>query len=363
MKINKKVIVTTLALIGAVVLGIKGKGLLEKRKNEVANTPLPASMRMSVSVVEPSQGSLRDAKIFMAQLLATKSIKLSTKLAGFVEKVYVEESMHVKKGDLLVKIDATELRSAIKGLESALQAQRNDLSVARTIYDRNKKLYEIGGLPKEKLELSHVALRAKASTVENTTQKIAQLKHQLSYLKIVAPFDGVIDNIILHEGDLAATGKPIIVMSSNDRKLLFSFSPAMIGTIKKGDAVRYQNSTIGTIKSIYNTSRNGLAQAEVALQKPLELPVGATLTIEVQTVQMQGCVVPHDSLLHKKEGVYVMQYTQGHFTPLKVDVKLQEAHSALIVPCPQKPIARASEVKLAALPAYENVEITGAGNE
>jgi len=196
---NKKLIITVVIVLAVIILGVKGKGLLEKRKTEVANEALPATETVSVPVVHATQGTLRHTEGYLAQIVSDKSIKLSTKLAGYIEKVYVSESQVVKKGDVLVSIDAIEIRSNIDALKATLLAQNNDLALAKSIYTRNQKLYKVGGLSKEKLDISKVTLQAKEAVITNTTQKIAQLEHQLSYLKIIAPFDGVVDAILMHE--------------------------------------------------------------------------------------------------------------------------------------------------------------------
>ncbi len=358
----KKIIIGVVAVIAVVALGIKGKGLLKSRQAEVANEALPSVQTMSVSVIKPSEGVMKNAETFLASITSDKSIKLSTKLAGYVEKVFVEETQKVKKGEQLVTIDETELLSNIRALKATLSTQIADAKVARSIYARNIKLYDIGGLSKEKLDISKVAKEMKSSIIENTKQKIAQLQHQRSYLKIVAPFDGEVDAIILHEGDLAATGKPILSMSNGDKKLLFSYAPAS-SKIEKGQAVLLEGEKIGQIKSIYTTSSNGLTTAEVAVSSLLTQPVGSSLTIEVVTKESKGCIVPSNTLLHKKEGTFVMLYQDGKFSPSKVAVSMTEQDNVLISPCPDKPIARESEVKLATLPAYEKIEILGANDE
>ncbi len=360
MKMTKKRVVTLIAVIGIVILGIKGRGLLQKRRAQVADAPIAEAAKLTMPVVRAKEGTIARKERFLGRLLAQKSIKLSTKLAGYVRKVYVQESQFVHKGEPLVEIDAAEIRSSIAALESALRAQRNDLAVARSIYRRNEKLYEAGGLAKEKLDLSRAAMRAKISVVENTRQKIAQLTHQLSYLKILAPFDGVVDTLILHEGDLAAAGKPILAMSSREKKLLFSYAPALQDTIVAGKEVFWNGRYVGKIKTLYNTSQNGLSDAEVALEREIDRPIGTSLDIEVKIDEAKGCVVPSDTLLHKKEGVFVMVYDAKSFEPRRVSVKLQVGNSAIISPCPDKAIAKGTEVKLASLPAFGHVETTEA---
>lgn len=355
-------IITVIVLLGVIALGIKGKGLLESRKAEVANEPLPSVQSISVPVVHATQGTMKNVETYLARVSSDKSIKLSTKLAGYVENVYVEEAQKVKKGDKLVSIDETELLSNIQALKATLSTQVADAKVAESIYARNIKLYKAGGLSKEKLDISKVAKEAKSSVIENTKQKIAQLQHQRSYLKIVAPFDGEIDAILLHEGDLAAAGKPILSMSNGNKKLLFSYAPAS-SQISKGQSVLLEGKKVGEIKSIYTTSSNGLTTAEIALSTALSQPVGSSVTVEVVTQTSQGCVVPSSTLLHKKEGTFVMLYKEKKFSPIKVEVQMRSDEKALISPCPGSAIAKASEVKLAALPAYNNVEVLGAKNE
>jgi len=360
---NKKLIITVVIVVAVIILGVKGKGLLEKRKTEVANETLPSVEMVSVPVVHATQGTLRHTEGYLSQIISDKSIKLSTKLAGYIEKVYVSESQVVKKGDVLVSIDAIEIRSNIDAQKATLLAQNNDLALAKSIYTRNQKLYKVGGLSKEKLDISKVTLQTKEAVITNTTQKIAQLEHQLSYLKIIAPFDGVVDAILMHEGDLAATGKPIVSMSNGKKKLVFSYAPIKSKMIIKDQMVLLDDEKIGYIKAIYTTSKNGLVSAEVVLSSQIDLPVGSSVSIEVLTKEAQGCVLPNDTLLHKKEGTFVMLYEKGSFTPLKVNVEMQENGQVIVSPCSSGAIAQASEVKLATLPAYDKVEILGESHE
>ena len=90
----------------------------------------------------------------------------------------------------LVNIDDTELISSIESLKMTLNLQQEDLTVNNSIHQRNKKLYEVGGLAKEQFDLSAVGLQNKKILVSNTIEKIKQLEHQLTYMHIKAPFDG-----------------------------------------------------------------------------------------------------------------------------------------------------------------------------
>ena len=360
---NKKRFITIIFIIAVVLLGIKGRGLLKSKQEEMKHQPLPKLPTITVDLGYAKQGSLINKVSYLATLQAQKSIKLSTKLAGFVKKVYVRESDSVKKGNLLLTIDAKELKANLEALKSTLKAQKNDLILAQKIYNRNKKLYKVGGISKEMLETSAVGVNMKKAVVEGTKQKIVGVENQLSYLDIKAPFDGKIDNILLHEGDLAATGKPILSMSSFDKKLVFSYALTKDTKLKKSLPVLYNGQTIGSIKTIYNTAQNGLATAEVALEKDLDIPLGSSMDIDVITKEKSGCIVSSDAILHRKDGDFIMIYKDNKFEPKKVDIEVEDGDSVLIATCPKEPYAKASEAKLAELPIYSKVKVVGAKDE
>ena len=360
---RRKRIVTIVSIVVVALLLIKGKGLLDERRTEVKDQPTPSSEKLWVSVVTAKQGILEEKTPFLAEILADKSIELSTKLPGYVEKVMVEESQKVKKGDTLVRIDSFELRSSIDALQKTLTAQKSDLALAESIYARNRKLVAIGGISKENFTASKVAMEMKASALEGTKQKIAQLQHQLTYLKIKAPFDGVIDRIVLHEGDLAVTGKPILTMSNEKQKLLFSYTPSADPQIKKEQDVFYDDRVIGYVKSIYPAAKNGLRVAEIALNETLALPVSSFINVEVLTGKAQGCIVPDSTVVHKKNGTFVMAYQKGRFTPKRVEILLSGKNRILLKECPVLPIASASETRLSTLPAFDNIAVSGVKHE
>jgi len=129
--------------------------------------------------------------------------------------------------------------------------------------------------------------------------------------------------------------------------------------IRPGQAVFSAGEQIGTVRTIYATSQNGLVNAEAVLSKPIALPVGASIDIDVAIRADQGCILPDDTLIHTAGGIRLMQYAEGHFAPMEVNVTAQNEGKVIVEPCPKQPVARGSEVRLAQLPAYENVRITG----
>ncbi len=352
----KKVIIVLLVVAALAGIAFKAKGLMTQRKQEIIDEPLPQKPTLSVSLVNAKAGSITDKESYLAVVAPDKSIKVATKMAGYIEKLYVQESQSVTKGEMLARIDERDINSNIALLKTTLAQQKNDLALAQQIYHRNQKLYAVGGLAKEPLDTSRVVLEGKRSAIKATQQKIAQLQDQKSYLVIRAPFSGEIDTLLMHEGDLAVVGKPILSMSNGDKKLIFSFVPSK-AKINVNQNVYSEGAFIGKVSKILTLAKQGLVQAEVALGQTLSLPLGATVNIEVITQEKQGCLVPNSTLLHQKSGTFVMRYEQEKFIKTPVEEIMNERNETMISPCPTTPLAEGSEVLLAKLPVYGKVEI------
>ncbi len=352
----KKIIIGVLTLIIIAGVAFKAKALMEERKEEIVQEPLPKKATLSVSLSQAKQGTMREEQSYLAIVQSDKSIKIATKMAGYIEHLYVEESQWVEKGKLLASIDESDINSNIALLRTTLAQQQNDLALARQIYNRNKKLYSVGGLAKEPVDTSKVIMQGKSSAIQATKQKITQLQEQKNYLKIKAPFSGEIDTLLMHQGDLAVAGKPILSLSNGTKKLIFSFVPNK-EEVKVGQDIYLDMQKIGKIKKILTLAKQGLIQAEVALNKKINLPIGSTLNISVLTKQQDGCIVPSDTLLHKTNGTYLMVYKNGKFSALKIKTIMSQENQEMITPCPTNQIARGSEVLLAKLPVYGEVEI------
>jgi len=352
----KKILIIIVSIV--LLLGIiyKGKSLLQDRKQEIVDAPTPQTRSLSISLTHATFENMFESKGYLATLLSEKSIKISTKMAGYIEKIYVKESQQVSKGTVLATIDESDINSNIDLLRTTMAQQENDFALAKRIYNRNKKLYQVGGLAKEQLETSKVIMMGKSTAVKGTKQKISQLQEQKNYLKIKAPFSGMIDTIVLHQGDLAVGGKPILSMSDNKQKLRFSFSKNS-ASIVEGQTVYIDQKAIGKVSKILTTAKQGLIQAEVKLSKKLDLPLSSTLNIKVTTKAKEGCVVPNDTILHKEDGIFVMKYIDKSFQAKRVQKTMQNENKTMITPCPKEPIARGSEVLLAKLPIFGNINV------
>lgn len=172
------------------------------RKKEAASTELDESV-VPVKLT-PVQIVTRAEPIGASGLLSSaEEARLSFKVGGIINKLYVDEGQTVRKGQLLATLDLTEINAQVG------QAQ---LSVDKTERDMNrvKAMYADTAATLEQMQ--------NATTGNSVArQNLTIARFNQSYAQIRSSVDGTITRKAMNEGELASPGAPVFVVSGNRR--------------------------------------------------------------------------------------------------------------------------------------------------
>ncbi|MEM7484359.1 MAG: efflux RND transporter periplasmic adaptor subunit [Bacteroidota bacterium] len=125
-------------------------------------------------------------------VMTKQNVLIYPEISGTLNRVYVKEGQKVSKGQLLASIDDG-------GLSSQLAQMKTQSELAKTTFERQKRLWEqnIGS------EIQY--LQAK-TTYEAQESAVKQMQSQVSKSNIRAPFSGIIDDVIKDQGTVVAPG-------------------------------------------------------------------------------------------------------------------------------------------------------------
>ena len=122
-----------------------------------------------------------------------QNILVYPEIPGILEHVYVKEGQRVSKGQVLAKI-------ADGGLMQQVAQAKSSTKLAKTTYERQNRLWsqKIGS------EIQYLQAKTAYETQKNI---FAQMKKQLAKSNVVAPFSGVIDDVLKEAGTVVAPGQ------------------------------------------------------------------------------------------------------------------------------------------------------------
>ena len=134
-------------------------------------------------------------------VVTKQNIILYPEYAGTLTGVYVKEGQSVKKGQKLARIDDG-------GLSQQIAQSEVQLSLAKTTYERQKRLWEqkIGS------EIQYLQAESTYKSLENS---LKQLQAQLEKTIIRAPFNGIIDDVFTEQGSVVAPGQTQLIRIIN----------------------------------------------------------------------------------------------------------------------------------------------------
>ena len=199
-----------------------------------------------------------------------KSVDLSSKVTGRVQKINIKKGDKVKKGDVLLVLDTPEIQAKAEQTEATLalamaqqekasngarveqrQMALNQLNLAKKTYERINRLHKEGVVPTQKLDEAYAQYKSaqdaynmtssaryedKLSASANVQRAKGAISEVSSYLKensIVSPIDGEVTELTVDEGELVGAGYPIVTVADNtDAWVTFNMREDLLSKIK-----------------------------------------------------------------------------------------------------------------------------------
>ncbi len=256
MNVNRLILGYGVILAGMLLLvscgGNKKETVPENAKKEPA--------RVATVIAEPSlvevAGTVR----------ASDVAELAGRFGGFVSRVLVRPGNQVHKGELLVVIDDRNLQAQSDKLKSAseevdltirearsqLEAAESQKQLATNTFERVRKVYEKKAASRQEFEEAEGRRKSADAAWQAATERVAQMeskRHQLDadlrdleaslgYVRIAAPFDGVVTSIPADEGTFTNPGETLVIMERpTSYQVVFSVEEDLLSAVPEKQTV------------------------------------------------------------------------------------------------------------------------------
>ncbi|GGC52911.1 hemolysin D [Pedobacter quisquiliarum] len=150
---------------------------------------------------------------YIADIQAVKNVEVRSRLAGFLDKIYVEEGAAVTQGQVLFKIHDEEYKAEYAKAEAALNNAIADAKTVKLEKARTKILVDNNIVSKTDMDLAAAKQKAAESRVAEARSVLQHARTRLANTMIRAPFSGRIDRIPLKAGSLLEEGSLLTSVS------------------------------------------------------------------------------------------------------------------------------------------------------
>jgi membrane fusion protein (multidrug efflux system) len=192
------------------------------------------------------------------EFMPYQSVAIRAKVTGFVEQVRVDRGSVVKEGELLASLVAPELtaqriegEAKVQVMESRRAEAEAKYVSAQSTHDKLKAASQTPGvvagndllLAQKAMEAAQAQVHALEESAKAAQSTVQALKDMESYLRVTAPFHGIITERNIHPGALVGPGAnspPMFQLEQNSRlRLVVAVPEVSVAGIEQGARVTF----------------------------------------------------------------------------------------------------------------------------
>lgn len=302
----------------------------EKPKVEVVKTP-------DVEAFILKKSDLTSSIKMPGELIANQQVDLYSKVNSYIKKLLVDVGSEVKAGQLLAELEAPEISSQLSAAKSRLNSQEVIYFASKATYDR---LFETnktpGTISKNDLDQANAKQKSDFAQLEAAKSNYQEILTTIGYLKIKAPFGGVITNRNMSVGAyVGPSGKgsdlPLFTLKDHSNlRLVVSVPEAYTAYINTESEVEFYLNSIAGEKFHAKIARLAGSLDTKLRSQHIEMDVlndnhqlipGMIAEVSIPlTVNANAYSVPTSAVLNSSTGVFVISIRNSSnlWLPIKI---------------------------------------------
>lgn len=133
-------------------------------------------------------------------------VSIGVRVAGRIDRYFVEEGQSVRQGDPLVQLDDRDYRAAVARTEAGLTLARANVTLAQAELERGRALRRQNVISVQEFDILENKAAVMRATVRQLEADLAQAQVNLEYTLLRAPTDGVVLAKSKEVGEIAVPG-------------------------------------------------------------------------------------------------------------------------------------------------------------
>ncbi|SEO16826.1 RND family efflux transporter, MFP subunit [bacterium A37T11] len=260
------------------------------------------------------------------QLKPFNEVYIYAKINSFIKQLYVDRGTTVKKGELLVELEAPEMLSQMESANSRYIQAQETANASKEKYRRLKDASsEEGAVSPFDLDNSLSKMKADEAVAMSERSNAEAMKSIQSYLNIRAPFNGMIVQRNVSAGALVGPGKgndePMLILQDIDKLRLEVHIPENyidkvdlskpVSFIFNADEGKTHQGTISRSANMLGAMQSEAVEIDVA-NPDHQLKPGMYGEVHIPLLSgVTSLLVPSQSIVRSTERQYVIKVLDG----------------------------------------------------
>lgn len=331
---------TLLALAVASALVACGKSGPDKGDQASSRAEAKKNATLQVApedLVTLQNDALASGPVITGSIEPERKADLRAEVGAVVLQVLKENGEVVRKGDLLVRLDDTSIRDSMTSANEAVRAAQQSLDQTDRMLKRNKTLLASGMTSAQAMEDAEVRHNNAQSDLVAAKARAATAQQQMARTSVRAPFDGIVSDRKVSNGDTAQVGKELIkVIDPNSMRFEGLVSADKIGTVKVGQNVQFRvngypgQTFAGKVKRVDPAANPVTRQVEVLVNFADKVqPKVAGLYAEgrVEAEMRDTLMIPDSSLVRNGDTSYTWRVKDNTLRKAELVVGARDART------------------------------------
>jgi membrane fusion protein, multidrug efflux system len=168
------------------------------------NTAINDDLKTNVVILQPKD--IEVPKTYVSDIQAIQYVEIRARVEGFLENIDIDEGDAVKKDQVLFRLSSNEQKDEIAKAEANLRQAKAEAKNAALELERIKALVDKDIVSKTELDVAKANKDFADAEIQEAESQLNNARINFSYTLIKAPFDGIVDRILLKKGSLISAG-------------------------------------------------------------------------------------------------------------------------------------------------------------
>jgi len=268
-----------------------------------------------ISVMTPGVKPVTSSVTFTGAIAARYDMPIANEGdTGRIVAVYVEAGDHVKRGQLLAKIDDSVMVQQVNRLQASLEQAQAQAALSLAEYRRAQGVEAAGALSAEDIEKRRATSVTDAANVKVVAAQLAETQARLGRTRIAAPVDGTVLTRRAEVGQIANPGGEVLfrIESGGEVEMRGQLAEQDLAQVKVGDPATVRLTGLardfqGRVRLLgaIIDPQTRLGEIRITLTPDPALRPGAFARGTVSVAKALRPVVPQTSVLSDAGGSYV----------------------------------------------------------